>query len=177
MKTINKPTMYISLEELQTILMNVERPTFTKIVSKTKPKMNKTDNPYYEQVEKTSIGQYFIGGTYEDMVNNRMIKEGIEPTFESMECSVGQKVEGSKCLQFNDRLNRYYLQYFIFPTSNIKSEYTFQNNPIEKVMFQDFLVKKSESSRQPQENKHKPQSFMLTSIREITLNGVHYVVN
>jgi len=110
------------------------------------------------------------------MVNTRMVKEGLQPTFESMECSVGEKVEGSKCLQFNEKLNRYYLQYFIFPTSNIKSEFIFENDSIDKVLFQDFLVKKSESSRQPQENKHKPQSFKLESIKEITLSGVKYII-
>jgi hypothetical protein len=127
-------------------------------------------------VVKKSKGNYFIGGSYEDMVNTRMVKEGLQPTFESMECSVGQKVEGSTCLQFNEKLNRHYLQYFIFPTSNIKSEFIFENNSIEKVMFEDYLVKKSESSRQPQDNKHTPQSFKIESIKEISLNGNHYIV-
>jgi hypothetical protein len=171
-----KTQLTITQQELLTLLMNVEKPTFTSIVSETKPSMNKTNNPYYDKVIKKSKGNYFIGGSYEDMVNTRMVKEGLQPTFESMECSVGEKVEGSKCLQFNEKLNRYYLQYFIFPTSNIKSEFIFENDSIDKVLFQDFLVKKSESSRQPQENKHKPQSFKLESIKEITLSGVKYII-
>jgi len=174
---MKKQTMNISYQELITLLMGVKRPTFTHILSKTKPKMNKTNNIYYDKVEKISKGTYFIGGNYEDMVNTRMFKEGLEPNFESKECSVGQKVEGSICLQFNDNLNRHYLQYFTFPTSHIKSEYIFMGNPIEKVMFEDFLSKSSTTSRQPQENKHKPKSFTCTNIREITLEGVHYIID
>jgi hypothetical protein len=173
---MKKQTLTINQIELIILLKGVKRPTFTSIVSETNPKMNKTNNPYFDKVVKKSKGNYFIGGSYEDMVNTRMVKEGLQPTFESMECSVGQKVEGSTCLQFNEKLNRHYLQYFIFPTSNIKSEFIFENNSIEKVMFEDYLVKKSESSRQPQDNKHTPQSFKIESIKEISLNGNHYIV-
>jgi hypothetical protein len=38
------------------------------------------------------------------------------------------------------------------------------------------MVKKSEKSRQPQDNKHQPQSLTTTNIKEITLEGVHYEV-
>ena len=164
----------ITQEELLTLLMNVDRPTFTNIVSRTKVRMNKGGNPYYERVFKKSVGNYFIGGTYEDMVNVRMGKEGMEPTFESKECSVGTHI--SKCVQFNEKLNRNYLQYFIFPTSKPKSEFEFEGNSIERELFRSYEVKKSETSRQPQENKHQPQSFGLSSIKEITLNGQKYRV-
>ena len=171
-----KNTLKINSNELLTILSNIETPTFTHIVSQTKPKMNKTGNPYFDKVIKTSKGNYFIGGNYEDMVRVRQGKEGMEPDFVSLPCTVGTKVEGTRCVQFNEKLNRYYLQYFIFESSNIKSEYTFEGNTIDKVLFENFLVKKSESSRQPQENKHIPQSFMLSSIKEITLNGTKYLI-
>lgn len=173
---MKKQTLTINQIQLRMLLMNVSKPKFTNIVSETIPSMNKTDNPYYEEVKKVSKGNYFIGGTYEDMVNTRMFKEGLQPTFESMECSLGDKVEGSKCLQFNEKLDRYYLQYFIFPTSNIKSEFKFKGNSIEKHLFESYLVKKSKTSRQPQDNKHIVQSFKLESIKEITLDGIHYIV-
>lgn len=169
-----KQRISVTEQELLTILMGIEKPTFTYIVSKTKVRMNKGGNPYYEKITKHSKGQYFIGGTYEDMVNTRCVKEGIEPNFESEECKVGEHI--TKCVQFNEKFQRYYLQYFIFPTSNIKSEYIFEGDRIERELFRSHEVKKSESSRQPQENKHKPQSFMLSSIEEITLNGTEYVV-
>ena len=93
---MKKETKKITQQELLTLLMNVEKPTFTNIVSEVFPKMNKTGNPYFGKVVKKSKGNYFIGGSYEDMVNNRMEKEGMEPTFESKECSVGEHI--SKCV-------------------------------------------------------------------------------
>ncbi len=173
---MKKETKKITHEELLVLLMNVDRPTFTNVVSQVIPKMNKTGNPYFGKVVKKSKGNYFIGGTYEDMVNKRMVTEGMEPTFESKECSVGQKVEGSKCLQYNDNTKKHYLQYFIFPTSKPKSTFEFEGNEIDKQLFESFMVKKSEKSRQPQENKHQPQSLTTTNIKEISLNGVHYEI-
>ena len=175
-----KQTLTINEQELLTILMNVTKPTFTHIVSKTIPTMtvksriDKSPNPYLNKVTKVTKGNYFIGGSYEDMVNTRCVKEGLEPTFESVECSVGHHI--SKCVQYNDRTELNYLQYFIFPTSNIKSEMFFEGNQIEKQLLESYLTTKSESSRQPQENKHIVQSFKLSSIEEITLGGTHYIV-
>ena len=164
----------ITQQELLTLLMNVERPTFTNVVSETIPKMNKTGNPYFGKVVKKSKGNFFIGGSYEDMVNERMKKEGMEPTFESKECSVGEHI--SKCVQYNENTKKHYLQYFTFPTSKPKSTFEFEGNEIDKQLFESFMVKKSEKSRQPQENKHTPQSLTITNIKEISLNGVHYEI-
>ena len=165
----------ITQQELLTLLMNVERPTFTNVVSETIPKMNKTGNPYFGKVVKKSKGNFFIGGSYEDMVNERMKKEGMEPTFESEKCSVGEHI--SKCVQYNENTKKHYLQYFTFPTSKPKSTFEFEGNEIDKQLFESFMVKKSEKSRQPQENKHNPQSLTTTNIKEITRHGVHYEID
>jgi len=172
---MKKETKKITQQELLTLLMNVEKPTFTNIVSEVFPKMNKTGNPYFGKVVKKSKGNYFIGGSYEDMVNNRMEKEGMEPTFESKECSVGEHI--SKCVQYNDNTKKHYLQYFTFPTSKPSSTFEFEGNEIDKQLFESFMVKKSENSRQPQDNKHTPQSLTITNIKEISLGGVHYEVD
>jgi len=172
---MKKETKKITHEELLVLLMNVEKPTFTNVVSEIFPKMNKTGNPYFGKLVKKSKGNYFIGGSYEDMVNKRMEKEGMEPTFESKECSVGTHI--SKCVQYNENTKKHYLQYFTFETSKPKSTFEFEGNEIDKQLFESFMVKKSEKSRQPQDNKHQPQSLTTTNIKEITLEGVHYEVD
>jgi len=171
---MKKETKKITQQELLTLLMNVEKPTFTNVVSEVIPKMNKTGNPYFGKVVKKSKGNYFIGGSYEDMVNVRMEKEGMEPTFESKECSVGTHI--SKCVQYNENTKKHYLQYFTFETSKPKSTFEFEGNEIDKQLFESFMVKKSEKSRQPQDNKHQPQSLTISNIKEISLGGVHYEV-
>lgn len=171
-----KTKVQISETELLTLLMSVIRPTFVGILYKVMVRMNKIGNPYFERVFKTTKGTFFIGGTYESMVREREKKEGMVPSFESMECSVGTHVEGTKCVQYNDKLNRYYLQYFTFETSNLKTIYECDGEIIDREMFREYEVKKSTTSRQPQENKHIVQSLMLSSIQEITLNGTTYEV-
>lgn len=166
--------MNITQTELLELLMSVEKPTFVNIVSVTKPKMKKTNNPYFDKVLKTTKGNYFIGGTYEDMVIEKMKKEGLEPNFESNECSVGQHI--TKCVQYNENTKRHYLQYFTFTTSNIKSEFQFEGNSIEKHLFESYLSQRSSTSRQPQESKHDVKSFMLESIKEISINKEKYQV-
>ena len=172
---MKKETKKITHEELLVLLMNVEKPTFTNVVSEIFPKMNKTGNPYFGKLVKKSKGNYFIGGSYEEMVKTRMEKEGMEPTFESKECSVGTHI--SKCVQYNDNTKKHYLQYFTFETSKPKSTFEFEGNEIDKQLFESFMVKKSENSRQPQDNKHTPQSLTITNIKEISLSGVHYEVD
>lgn len=169
---MKKQTLTIGQQELLELLMNVDKPTFVNIISQTIPSMKKTNNPYLDKLVKISKGNYFIGGTYEDMVNTRMKQEGMEQTFESKECSVGNHV--TKCVQYNDNTNKHYLQYFSF--SKPKSTFVFEGNEIEKQMFESYLTKKSSTSRQPQEKKHQVQSFKIESIKEISLNGNHYVI-
>jgi len=136
--------------------------------------MNKTGNPYYEQVYKTTKGNYFICGTYEDMVKERMKKEGLTPNFVSEEYKVGEHL--NKCLLFNDNTQKHYLQYYVFPNSIHETEYEYEGRNIDRELFKSFEVKKSESSRQPQENKHTPLSLTLNNIKKITLNGTRYTI-
>ena len=170
----NKQTIKVSENELLEILMNVDRPTFVNVLSETKVRMNKGGNPYYDKVIRVMKGNYFIGGTYEDMVNVSMTKEGMEPTFVSEKNRVGEHV--TKCVQFNEKYNRHYLQYFTYPNSIHEVNYVFNENPIQRELFRSYEVKKSQSSRQPQEKKQKPKSLMMSSIKEISLNGTRYIV-
>ena len=58
----------------------------------------------------------------------------------------------------------------------LTSEYYHNGNQVEKTLFESWLVKLSESSRQPQERKVKVISYKLENIKEISLNKVKYIV-
>lgn len=174
MKKNNNNEMTLTSEELLNVLLEVEKPTFTNIVYRVKVRMNKTNNQYFDKVFKTTKGNFFIGGTYEDMVNERMKKEGLQPTFESKESTIGEHV--TKCVQFNENHNKFYLQYFTFDNSYHSTEYEFEGRNIDRELFKSFEVKKSETSRQPQEKKHKPKSLMVENIKSISLNGMKYII-
>ncbi len=163
----------VNQSEILEVLMNVNKPTFVHIVSETEPNMKKTGNPFLG-TKKVSRGTYFIGGTYEQMIEILMKKEGIQGTFKSEKCTIGEHV--TKCIQFNEKLNRFYLQYFTFKTSKIKSKFFFQGNEIEKQLLESYLNQSSTSSRQPQQQKLDVKSFKIESIKFITLNKVKYEV-
>jgi hypothetical protein len=172
---MEKSKIRVSENEMLEILKGLEKPTFTNIKSKVITRMNKTGNPYFEKVFKTTEGNYFIGGDYEKMVNEKIKKEDLEGIdFKSQECKVGNHV--SKCILYNEKLDTYYLQHYVFPEIPLKSTFEFEGNEIEKQMFESYLVKKSTTSRQPQERKVFPPSFKMSSILEMSLNGNRYII-
>jgi hypothetical protein len=171
---MNNQTLNISKQELITLLMSVEKSTFVNIVSETIVRMNKTNNPFFNGVKKLSSSNYLIGNEYEVRVQNNEGKEGHEKTFESEENKNGVHI--SKCVLFNEKLNTHYLQYEYFENSKPKTTYVFEGNEIEKVLFESYLVKKSETSRQQQDKKVRFQSFKIDSIKEISLNGTKYII-
>ena len=87
----------ITHEELITILMGIEKPTFTNIVTETMVKMNKgktkegnkEENPYHNKVKKLKKCNYLIGMDYEQRVINNDTKENGESSFVVSENKVG----------------------------------------------------------------------------------------
>ena len=157
----------LSTDELVEILKGVEKGTFGFFEIHTIVGMNKKNNPYFEQIKKVTKGNVYIGGNYKTRVEN---KDNDVDTYVPQECKVGQKVEDSP-IQYNERLNRYYLQYEWFEEVKPKSEFFFEGNSIEKQIFQDFMKK-----YYPNKYKINVQSVKMENIKEIHLNHVHYVV-
>jgi len=164
----------INQQQLLELLMGVEKSTMVHLVTETKVKMNKRDNPFFEKVVKRNSSNYLIGNGYETRVQNNEKKEGMEGTFESKKNTQGEHV--SKCVLFNEKLNTHYLQYEYFMESKPKIEYLYEGNSIDKTLFESYLVKKSTTSRQEQERVVLFQSFKLESIKEMTLNKVKYQI-
>lgn len=173
-KTNYMNTMNINIEGLLNILNQQEKVTFVNIVTETKVRMNKTNNIYYDKVMKRSKCNYLLGMDYERRVRINEGKEGLTPDFTTEECKVGEHI--SKCVLFNEGKGKYYLMVERFDEIKPQVEYTFEGNSIDKVLFQDFMVKYSESKKQDQERKVKVITFSLENIKELTLNGTRYIV-
>jgi hypothetical protein len=169
-----KTTTTITRNELKELLFTVEKSEFVNLVTSTKERMNKTNNPYFDKVIKLSKRNYLSGNNYQDRVRSNQIKEGLEPDFVSEENKVGTHV--SKCVLFNDNTNSFYFEVEPFDEIKPKVEYIFEGNQIDQMLFNDYRVKKSKSSRQPQQKKVNVLSFKLDSIKELSLRGQHYVV-
>jgi hypothetical protein len=164
----------INQQQLLELLMCVEKSTMVHLVTETKVRMNKKNNPYFDKVIKRNSSNYLIGNEYETRVGNNEKKEGMEGTFESEKNTQGVHV--SKCVLFNEKLNTYYLQYEYFLESKPKVEFLENGNSIERQLFQSFEIKKSETTRQDQERKVLFQSFKLENIKELSLNKIKYQI-
>lgn len=171
----NKQTMRVSQTELINILNQVEKSTFVHLVTETKVRMNKTGNPYYEQIIKKSSCNYLIGNDYLKRVITNEIKEGLEGNFEVEEMKGKKHV--SKCVCIDTKTESvHYLLVERFDEIKPKVEYIFEGNPIDKVLFENFMVKVSESKKQPQERKVMVITFKVSNIKECSFGGVHYIV-
>ena len=169
-----KNQIQITPTELVNILNEIETPTFVSMDTQTKVRMNKRNNPYFDKVVKVKSGRYLIGSNYEGRVVNNDKKEGGEGQFQSQESSVG--VHQSKCVLFNEKYNRYYLSHERFDEVKPKVSYTFEGRDIDRELFQDFEVKSSNYTNQPQDKKVKWMSVDINNIKSISLNGMKYEV-
>jgi hypothetical protein len=171
-----KTQMSITKNELITLLSTIDKPTFTNVVMETIVRMNKTNNPYYEKVIKRSKCNYSLGVNYESRVNNNEVKEGLEGNFETEKPS--GKTHISKCLLVKDTdLSVHYVMLERFDEIKPINEYIFEGNEIEKVLFESYMTKVYESQKQEQERKVMVITPKIENIKEISLNGVHYLID
>ena len=179
---MEKKVTKITQQELINILNTIEKPTFTHIVSETIVKMNKEKtkdgnkefNPYHNQVVKLRKGRFLIGSDYESRVNNNDIKEGGEGTFKSQESKVGVHI--SKCVLYNEKLDRYYLSHERFPEVKPTNEFIFEGNTIDKMIFDKCVSESGNYENQPQERKVEWTTLTISNIKEISLNGEKYEI-
>ena len=88
-----------------------------------------------------------------------MGKEGLEQTFESEEMKGKEHI--SKCVLKStnpDKPITYYLMVERFDEIKPRVEYIFNEQPIDKVLFESFMTKVYESKKQEQERKLKEQA-------------------
>lgn len=155
----------LTTRELTEILMTQEKGTFSWVHMETKVRMKKTNNPYFDQVKKITKGNILFGNLYEPRVQ----KETENPDFVSQSCKVGKHI--SKCVLHNDKTNKNYLQYEWFNEVVPKSEYNFNDDPIEKELFRSYMYKYT-----PNKYGVNFQSVTIDNIKEIHFNGNQYVV-
>lgn len=155
----------LTTNELTQILMTQNIGTFCFLHMETKVRMKKTNNPYFDRVKKITKGNILIGNSYEKRVQN----ETENSEFKSEKCNVGEHI--SKCVLHNDNTGKDYLQYEWFEGVIPKSEYIFEGDPIEKMMFQSYM-----NTYTPNKYGVNFQSVTIENIKECHVHGNHYIV-
>jgi len=175
-------TKVINYNEMKTLFLGVDKTKETNLLYEVEVGMNKgktqtgekIPNPYLGTTKKVS-GNFKLS-KYEQRVINNDLKEGGEGNFESLKPS--GKTPISFCLLEKDTDSE--VNYLGFePVQNFskpKVEYYFEGNTIEKHLFEQWLKKESESTRQPQEKEVMWRTINLRNIREFTLDSTRYIV-
>ena len=170
-----KQTLTIPRSNMITLLSEVERPTFVHLVTDTKVRMNKTNNPYYDEIRKVLSSNFYIGLEYEKRVNVNREKENKETDFVSSPLSGKEHI--SKCVLTDTKTRtKFYLMCEWFKRSYPKIDYIHNGNSIDRQLFQSFEVKRKESEKQDLEKKVNIVTYGMDSIKEIRMNRTRYIL-
>lgn len=158
MKTINQ-------EELFGLLAAIEFPQPIGLTTLTKVNVRKTGNKFGD-IYKLNKTNCFVGGKYENMVNNALIREGRVPGFEVGERSWGGKI--TPCLVAKG--DKTYLAAQVLKSS---PTFLYRKNGILTI-----INKKEIEDILPPENKElvKYRNFTLDNIVGVNLGGEQYKV-
>jgi hypothetical protein len=181
MTTKNTTPVRITKSQMIEIFKTIEKSTFVNLVTEVEVKMVQKDretkepNPYYGKVIKQNKGNYLVGNDYGDRNGTNQEKEGIDP--ETFEVKDNWFEHVTKCVVRNKKSpEKMYLQYEFFKESNPVTNYIFDGQTIDQVLFESFLSVKSEPTNQPQERKVYFQTYSMDSIKEFSLNGNKYII-
>lgn len=174
-----KEVKNVSVQELVNILMTVNKPTFCFVKMETDFRMNKTNNPYFNRVKKETTNRYLLAFDYQNRVNVNMEKEDIVPEFVSQKPSGRTHV--SKCVTVDDKTGLTYyvnLEYFKEnkPNVNILLDGEIVTDVEVLTDINEFKVKSSFGTSQPQERKVLMLTPKIENITFISINGIRYTI-
>lgn len=171
---MEKNEMIIKRKDFVKVMDNVESSTIIYLKRKTKVKMNKKGNPYHDQVYKVSEGMGIIGNEYQKRIETELGKEGKEKDFKVGRNKVGYHI--NKVITRNDDHNREYFMYEWFGEKPPKTEYLFEGNPIDKMLFDSWLIKSNGYYTQPTERKVQVLQVGLDNVEYVTYNKTKYIL-
>jgi hypothetical protein len=165
----------ITKQQMFDLFRGVKRNQIIYLETLTKVQMNKTGNPYFDQVVKHNRCTYMVVVNYKKRVNGNREKEGTETNF------VPQVPKGfvriTECLDTDEKTGtKTYLKVERFMEIKPKTTYYFNGNEIEKSEFEPFLISYSKPKSQGVDRIVYFQRFDFNSIMRFTFNKVKYKV-
>jgi len=171
----------ITINDLVRELILLKGSTFINIRTKTKVTMNKTNNPFYDRVEKDTWQVVNINFDYENAVNNKLTKEGKEADFEAKARKWGERVDNTPIITHK---GEFYVELgFLNDKQKPKVTYLLDGNVAtedELLAIKPFFKEKNEETlleHQGTENVVKIRDVKLSNIKEIKINGNHYILD
>ena len=173
------PTILCLGDSLVDIVFNQKSATFIGIRSNTECRMNKTNNPHYGKVRKIGYWGGMVCDIYENGVQRKADKEGLNVEFKAQELKWGHHWRGHKSII--EHKGSFYLQ--IRVENPIKTVYVWndgKDTPLTKdeiAEIKEFFPPKREGASQPAEDKIVYRTVKVENITEFSMNGVRFVLN
>ena len=184
MKAHKATTMTMNHEEFFEFLRQTKGCKFINVMSLTEPKMNKTNNPFYGRVKKFTAVQMQFNYDYKKAVNNRLIKQGLEPTFDEQKMSWGHWVKDenlgldmtNKVIEHKGEL---FIRTYCLRNSKPHTFYLIDGhlaNAEETLLLKMYLKEKEEESKKQsecgliEEYQVKPRTYKFSSLVAITMD-------
>ena len=165
----------ILIVDLIILLNKVNKSTFIHLLTEVPVRMNKTGNPYFGKVTKVSSCNYLIGNGYIDRMGTGYEKSGLDiSTFDLESNKVGKHV--SKVVLYNEKLKTHYIQVERFDEIKPKNTFYFEGQEIDKSLFDQWVIKPSQSKKQEQDKYISFIHFKLDNVKEITIDKTKYRV-
>ena len=187
MATTNRPRRHVTVQQLVDLLETIDHATPVGIVTVTVPKMRKTANDYYDRIIKITEANVFANCDYAARVNRQLAREHKEANF----------VPGRRAVDMERRYRNgrptavldkdladgshgVYFEVHFYGHLKCETNYLLdRRDPIAKAEFQRFLTEHDSASIAEHQGTNTEQiirSYKVTSLREVRLNGVDYVV-
>lgn len=175
MKKNNKtsPTMtkIINIDELASILFNINSPTPAKIFAETIPSMSPKNNPYFKNTVKLSEKMVKIAFNYTEDVNIQRAAEGKDFDFIANSRKWGKKIGNTPIVVHNGVM---YMETCLL--KNLKTCYFYNGKKINENSLIKFFPPKRHNTNQKLKNQIIINDFKLTSIKQIQIGNINYIV-
>lgn len=158
----------MNVEKLREIL-NQPGARIVTIEAETPLRMRKTNNPYVGAVKLSTVN-CVVNCNYSNSVNNQCAREDIDTEFESAPRQWGQRIQGTP---FVEHKGEFYLETKV-ERSLGETKIVHNGKELSWEDVQEFLPKKNEGARQPNEKKVIWRDYKVSSIKSVTVNGTTY---
>ena len=165
----------ISEAELMELLNGRKGAAIVSIVTRTSPEMRKTANPYFGRVTKVSKVLVMVGWSYENAVNAQRLREAkdgdVVDYFESQPRKWGSRIKGTP---FVEHKGAYYLEAKV--QRSLGCQYEMDGKVIDPEILKPFMKERSSAANQGVEREVIVRDYRLSSIEQVTIADVTYVV-
>lgn len=134
---------FLSMEMITPKRMNDYRDYWVEIDGKKKKNPNPTPNPFTDGIfSHSKMYRLITGFNYKETVERRRKRKKLVPTFQTPSDRKPWFIHISNCLvRHKEDESKFYFMYLRCHRSMLEHRYLYQNNPIEKQLFEDYLTK------------------------------------